>query len=211
MACSQPNQPINPIVIPVSPILQQIWKNEQILKLQNKNYWTVSESFISFTTRRRACIREKCAPWIENISVIKRQLGGDSPREFFEARITISLKYEYIQFTTLPGIAKLIKQFISEKAAKLMTDNVAHAIPNKGKNNRNQYQIKSIKVFFQTTYPSQVDDIVKTLNDIQSEILDNEAASQFIYKYQWHTFNTVDLPIKFRVSLPDVAILAGPD
>eukprot|EP01084_Bolivina_argentea_P249037 416734_1 len=211
MAISQPNHSSEPIVIGVCPIIQQTWSHEQVLKLQDKKNWLVSDTFISFTTRRRPCIKEKCAPWIENISVIKRQLGDDPPREYFEARITFHLRYEYIQYTSLPGIAKLIKQFISEDAAKIMTNNVAHGIPNKGKNYKNQYQIKSIKIFFQTSYPTEVDKIVNILSDIQSKILDHEATSQFLFKYQWHTFHTADLPIKFRVTLPDAVVLAGPD
>eukprot|EP01084_Bolivina_argentea_P071306 129669_1 len=104
MAFSKPNKPINSIII--------------------ANNWIVTEPFIVFTTRRRKCIKDKCAPWIENITIIERQLRGDLPREFVEARITISLAYEYIQDTMLPIIVKLKTKFISEKTTKIMTDQV---------------------------------------------------------------------------------------
>eukprot|EP01084_Bolivina_argentea_P075977 137681_1 len=45
MAFSKPNKPINSIII--------------------ANNWIVTEPFIVFTTRRRKCIKDKCAPWIE--------------------------------------------------------------------------------------------------------------------------------------------------
>eukprot|EP01084_Bolivina_argentea_P071307 129676_1 len=104
MAFSQSNQPINPIVI--------------------ANNWIVTEPLIVFSTRRRTCIKDKSASWIENITITERQLRDDLPREFAEARINISLAYEYIQDKTLPGIAKLKTKCISEKTAKIMTDQV---------------------------------------------------------------------------------------
>eukprot|EP01084_Bolivina_argentea_P249028 416714_1 len=51
MAFSQPNQPSNPIVIGVSPILQTL-NHEQVLKLQNTHIWVVSDLFTRWPTLR---------------------------------------------------------------------------------------------------------------------------------------------------------------
>ncbi len=97
--------------------------------LQDIDNWTVSEGLVAFTTNRRAVIKEKCHPFIENISVIPRKLLDDKvPKELFEGRVTLHLKYNYIHLTTLSQIRKLIKDNISEEAANALSGFVTYEI-----------------------------------------------------------------------------------
>ncbi len=183
-----------------------------LVQLQDIDNWTVSENLVAFTTSRRAVIKEKCHPFIENISIIPRKLLDDKvPKEYFEGRLTLHLKYHYIHLTTLSQIRKLIKDYISEEAAKTLSDYVTYAIPNTEKNHLNQLQMKSTKLFFQTPYPTGAEELVTRLCQFQEMVLEHPNAGNFIHRYHWHTFQTNGLPYKYRITIPNIAVLVGTD